>query len=307
MNHLDEALWFDCQGDPLLGILSRPERPRDLGVVILVGGPQYRVGAHRQYLLLARALAASGYPVLRFDYRGNGDSFGVRRDYEGVSDDIGAAVEALQRKVGEVKRVALWGLCGGASAALIYCHDRHDARIVGLCLMNPWVRTEKTLARMHVRHYYRQRVMERGFWLKLLKGRVAWRAPGELLRSLRIAWSAGRGDEPPATFQQRMAAAWRDYGGRLLLVISVRDYTAKEFLDHVRDDGAWAGALERPGLERRDLLDADHTCSEPAERARMQALIIEWLATLPQDSPRRDESTSQAVAPLPRQSLRASP
>jgi exosortase A-associated hydrolase 1 len=285
MNHHDEALRFECAGDTLIGVLSRPERPCDVGVVILVGGPQYRVGGHRQYLLLARALAAAGHPVLRFDYRGNGDSGGARRNYECVSDDIGAAVDTLQRQVPEVRSVALWGLCGGASAALIYCHDRHDPRIAGLCLMNPWVRTETSLARTHVRHYYRDRLLQREFWAKLASGRVALGALRDFLRNLRLALRRGSGEGSAApTFQERMASAWRASRTSMLLMISGQDYTAREFLDHVRSDPAWSGALEHPCLQRRDLPDADHTCSELVERARMQAIILEWLAALRQDA-----------------------
>lgn len=281
MNHRDEALCFDCRGDTLVGILSRPERVRGTGVVILIGGPQYRVGGHRQYVLLARALAAAGYPVLRFDYRGNGDSGGERRTYENVSDDIGAAVDELQRQVSGVRQVVLWGLCGGASAALIYCHERHDARVVGLCLMNPWVRTETSLARTHVKHYYVRRVLQPEFWRKLACGKIALPALRDLVRNVRVATSGPKQAlRPQASFQDRMAAAWHAYPGQMLLMISGRDYTAKEFLDYVRSDPAWARAMEHPRLQRRDLPEADHTCSERPQRAAMQRLIVEWLSML---------------------------
>ncbi len=49
-----------------------------LGVLIVVGGPQYRVGSHRQFVLLARALAARGFAAMRFDCTGMGDSDGAR-------------------------------------------------------------------------------------------------------------------------------------------------------------------------------------------------------------------------------------
>jgi hypothetical protein len=38
----------------------------------------------------------------------------------------------------------------------------------------------------------------------------------------------------------------------------------------------------------------------------MQALIIEWLASLPQDAPRCEEAANQAIAPLRGQSFHAS-
>lgn len=55
-----------------------------LGLLMVVGGPQYRVGSHRQFVLLARDLAAAGIPVFPFDYRGMGDSTGQARDFEGI-------------------------------------------------------------------------------------------------------------------------------------------------------------------------------------------------------------------------------
>ena len=42
------------------------------GMLIVVGGPQYRAGSHRQFTLLARDVAATGVPTMRFDYRGMG-------------------------------------------------------------------------------------------------------------------------------------------------------------------------------------------------------------------------------------------
>ena len=47
---------FNCQDSRLLGILHKPEKPGRQGVLIVVGGPQTRVGSHRQFVLLARYL-----------------------------------------------------------------------------------------------------------------------------------------------------------------------------------------------------------------------------------------------------------
>ena len=62
------ALSFPCNGAPLVGIVHPAERPGRTGVLMVVGGgPQYRVGGHRQLVLWARQLAASGVAVMRFD------------------------------------------------------------------------------------------------------------------------------------------------------------------------------------------------------------------------------------------------
>src|SRR5881398_3691346 len=93
----EQAISIECEGDALVGILHEPTSPAEVGVVVIVGGPQYRVGSHRQFVLLARTLAAAGFAVLRFDYRGMGDSSGEQRSFEAASADIGTAVDVLQR------------------------------------------------------------------------------------------------------------------------------------------------------------------------------------------------------------------
>jgi alpha/beta superfamily hydrolase len=80
--NIDErAFSFRCENSWLYGIASLPEQASSRGVLIVVGGPQYRVGSHRQFALLARHLAEHGVPVMRFDYRGMGDSVGDIRTF----------------------------------------------------------------------------------------------------------------------------------------------------------------------------------------------------------------------------------
>ena len=63
MNVRESACLFPCEGEELVGIVAEPEAPLgDLGVFVVVGGPQYRVGSHRQFVLLARHLAGLGVP-----------------------------------------------------------------------------------------------------------------------------------------------------------------------------------------------------------------------------------------------------
>jgi exosortase A-associated hydrolase 1 len=279
MNYTEETVLFACEGDILLGILAKPETPAQTGLVVIVGGPQYRVGSHRQFVLLSRALAAAGYPVLRFDYRGMGDSTGAQRNFEAVSADIAAAIDALQQYVPVVKQVALWGLCDGASAALLYCHATQDARISGMCLLNPWVRSEASLARTQVKHYYRQRLMQKEFWLKLMRGKVAAGAVGGLLQKMRLASAPGK--RPAKTeqtaFQHRMATAWHRFNGHLLLLLSGDDYTAKEFVEYANADPAWKNYRDHAGLQRREISRADHTCSTPNARESVESYTLAWL------------------------------
>ena len=307
MNVTETALQIDCAGDTLVGVVSQPAGNRvvnNLGMVVVVGGPQYRVGSHRQFVLLAWRLAEAGFPVLRFDYRGMGDSEGVPRDFEAVQDDIAAAVQALQQACPGVTRIVLLGLCDGASAALMYVGpgnqsatmDLVDARVVGLCLLNPWVRSQATLARTHLKHHYTQRLGQADFWRKLASGGFDWhRSMRELLGNLRHMATSGRwagrshgmdaADPARMSFQQHMASAFQAFPGQILLVLSGNDYTAKEFLDCATSDPQWRGALQRPGLQRLDLPTADHTFSAGAWRTEVEQSILQWITQLSQLQP----------------------
>src|SRR5258708_3050929 len=125
----EHAFMFDCEGESLVGILSGAGLPAGRGVLIVVGGPQYRVGSHRQFALVARHLAESGVPALRFDYRGMGDSNGEVRTFERVEVDIRCAIDQFFASVPGLKDVVIWGLWDAASAALFYSHQ--DARARG--------------------------------------------------------------------------------------------------------------------------------------------------------------------------------
>ena len=276
MNCAEQAVCFDCTGEQCVGILSHPSTPAETAVVVIVGGPQYRAGSHRQFVHLARALAQAGHAVLRFDYRGMGDASGAHRDFLGVSADIAAAIDALQRRLPAVRRVALWGLCDAASAALLYWQETRDPRVAGMCLLNPWARSEASLARAHVKHYYRQRLMQREFWVKLLSGKVAGKAFAGLLQNLRLV-RRGPAGQGPGPFQQRMALAWGSFTGSILLLLSGDDYTAREFVEFSSMDPAWSGLLQQPHVQRHDVAGADHTFSSARQRAVVESLTLGWL------------------------------
>jgi exosortase A-associated hydrolase 1 len=296
---VDEVLMIPCQGEPMLGLLSRAPQPADTAVLVIVGGPQYRVGAHRQYVLLARSLAALGWPTLRCDVRGMGDSGGVARDFNHLHDDITAAIDGLCQALPEVRRVVLWGLCDGASAALMYWQASGDARVAGLCLANPWLRSDASEARTRVKHYYLQRLTQPDFWRKLLRGGIGLGAVTGLAQQVGAATQ--RGDAAPGNgldFRQRMAQAWRRFPGPVLLMLSGRDFTAKEFLDGVQRDEAWRGALQRSGLTRLDRPQADHTFSAPADHQALTEAVARWLqASFGQDTPSPATATTTGAQP----------
>lgn len=274
----ERALTFACDGARMVGILSLPaQATATRGVLVVVGGPQYRAGSHRQFTLLARDLAREGVPVLRFDYRGMGDSEGAARPFDAVEDDLRAAIDAFMAAAPGLREVVLWGLCDAASAIGMYA--ARDARVAGLVLLNPWVRTENGLARATLRHYYSARLRDPAFWRQLLGGGLNWRKSlGSMLALVRKARRSSRPAASAAkSLPERMRSGLAGFQGRVLLVIAGADLTAREFCDLADTDAAWRGVLAPPRVTRFQIEDADHTFSRRAWRDQVARWTAEWL------------------------------
>lgn len=284
-----ETLRINCEGAQLVGVLHQPAQlTRTFGVLVIVGGPQYRVGSHRQFVLLARTLAQAGYPVLRFDYRGMGDSEGELRGFEHVASDVRCAIDALLERVPQLRAVVLWGLCDGASAACFYAAS--DARVRGLALLNPWVRSEQTLARSLLFNYYVARLFNRQAWRELIgqRGKLGTALKSVLSTASQAAVSASA---KPAGGQiavsrgepllPRVAAGLEKFSGAVLLVIAGTDVTGAEFVQGIAQHRGLRRRLARANVTRKVLEAADHTFSTRAWRNQVAHWTCEWLEALP--------------------------
>jgi len=290
----ERPLILPCEGDHLLAVLSEPEGQNtgDLGVVIVVGGPQYRAGSHRLFVQLARMLASAGFPVLRFDVRGMGDATGTLRDFECITPDIGAAIDGLCTANPNLRRIVLWGLCDGASAALMYLGDRADPRVSALALVNPWVRTVGTQARARLKHYYLRRMFSGDFWRKALGGRVGLGAARELLGTARAA-GRGAADTPApnhgrpgtASHAERMTRCASRLDLPVLLQMSGSDHTAREFDEYTAASPAWQRLLLARSTLRADFPEADHTFSSASPLQQSLQGTLRWIQGLEPEPP----------------------
>lgn len=286
----EEPFLFDCQGENLFGIVVHPAAAAPVGVLIVVGGPQYRVGSHRQFTLLARRLGQEGFASLRFDYRGMGDSTGPKRSFEDIAPDIRAAVDQLVARAPQVERVVLWGLCDAASAACEYAPG--DRRVAGLILLNPWVRTETGQAAAYLRHYYVRRLFDRAFWRKVGSGDfMLWRSLRSLCRNVRHAfrrWQSlsAAGDRTVGavdhargrkSLPERMSAALGAFPGATLVVLSGNDLTAAEFRHVAAASPDWKRVLAGKAATMEEIAEADHTFSSAEWRDRVERRTGEWL------------------------------
>lgn len=273
----ERALTFSCHGDDLYGILSLPAASGTRGVLVVVGGPQYRAGSHRQFTLLARSLASDGVPAMRFDYRGMGDSDGAERSFSDVQDDIRAAIDAFCTAVPGLCEIVLWGLCDGASAAMMYAPS--DPRVCGVVLLNPWVRTADGLARTTLRHYYRERLSDRAFWSQVLRGRFNYRRSlKSMYRLVRTAFGAGTTPVAAAiALPDRMHAGLQAFTGRTLVIISGADLTGREFCDLAEATPKWRSLLKAPQVTQYRIERADHTFSRRVWRDQVADWTSAWL------------------------------
>jgi exosortase A-associated hydrolase 1 len=283
LEFVERALTLACGDDTLVGVIARPREPLRRGVLVVVGGPQYRAGSHRQFVLLARFLASHGIACMRFDYRGMGDSSGRPRTFEEVGVDIGTAVDGFFAEVPHLREVCLWGLCDAASAATFYAPT--DVRVTGLVLLNPWVRTTEGQAKAYVKHYYLHRMADAGFWRKALSGQLDLAGSlHSLLANLKDAAGRAtsgnmdvRGQTEPESLPDRMASALERFDGRLLLILSGKDLTAREFSDLSQTSARWQRLLGADSVTRIEMGAANHTFSTRQWRDQVAEHTRSWV------------------------------
>ncbi len=253
---VERPLLLPTAGEGLVAILHLPAQgPARAGVVVLVGGPQYRVGSHRQFVLLARALSRQGIAVLRFDYAGMGDSDGPAPSFERVDPEIRAAIDMLLSACPGIETVCLWGLCDAASSALMYAPG--DPRVNRLVLLNPWVRTSEGQAQAYLENYYGRRLRSARTWRKFA------RDPAALLRAaagwVRNRAKAQRGSRNAGGFLARMLAGVRAFRGNTLVLLSGRDLVATEFELLLARAEPWRTAFSDGRVRIATLEAASHT------------------------------------------------
>lgn len=275
---------FECDGDRLIGIMAQPVQPIETGVVIIVGGPQYRAGSHRQFTLLARQLAEQCIASIRFDYRGMGDSEGEMRNFEAIDADIKAAIDSFTTQTPGIKQIVLWGLCDAASAALYYGHS--DPRVKGMILLNPWVHTEVGAARARLKYYYLARLLSKAFWAKLLSGKVRiGETIGDLSKSTQQACTDNAGC-PASTgdlrhgspgYIERMLDGMKLFQGNIQIILSGSDLTAQAFIELKQSDKNWKKTCSTSGIQYANIAGANHTFSSHAWRNEVGLATGVWI------------------------------
>ena len=281
----EQTLQFECSGTTLSGIYSPGDA--NTAILILVGGPQYRVGSHRQFVKLSRTLAKAGISSLRLDFSGMGDSEGELQPFYANQQTIKQAIDTLTEQNPVIRQVVIWGLCDAASAALLYHYQQPDNRVAGLVLLNPWVRQQHSHAQVMLKHYYWQRLSSKAFWQKLLGGGLKpWQSIKDLLQTYKASKSSkpkkNAGAQQPSQQQttadnyvQHMLLGWQAFSGKTLVITSGNDHTAQEFLDLCADSTAWQPCLAR--AQHHHIAAANHTFANALWRAEVEQQTINFV------------------------------
>lgn len=281
----ESAVVFDCAGDSLIGIVHGPNNVPTIGVIILLaGGPQYRVGAHRQFVTLGRRLAQQGIAVLRFDHRGTGDSSGKYRGFLDMGEDIKEAVNTFFEKFPSLEKIVLWGECESASAAAFYAHT--DSRIAGIYMVNPWIRTQEGQAKTYLKHYYWNRLRDPDFWKKLKSGKFS------LLQSARsylqmVLLAGGKSSSQGSSgdhqdlmalpLPERVTRSLQLFSGAIYILTSGNDYIAQEFKDFTETSPLWKQSGLNDKIDYYEMADADHTFSRSEWRDMLFKNTENWV------------------------------
>lgn len=291
----EKPIVLEGVASPLIGMLHPASGKQETGVLMMVaGGPQYRIGGHRQLVLWARKFSSQGFPVMRFDFSGMGDSYGEYVEFEDTEADIRVALDRFFAETPTLKQVVLWGECNASSSSLLFAHK--DSRVKGVVMINPWVRTEQGQAKAVVKHYYLDRLKQRSFWVKVFS--LKFDFVGSMKSALKMislargqSTSSLQASKKPAKIDvdrskplpDRMLDGLSRFKGQIMLVMSGRDMISKEFDDLLQAVPAWQEHLAACAMVRHDLQYADHTFSTSEWREQVAEWGIDWLSSLPAD------------------------
>lgn len=283
---IEQGVVFDSNGKQLVGIehLTVEEsggvcdKASNKGVIIVVGGPQTRVGSHRLFVYLARALAIQGITVFRFDYTGAGDSEGEVSKFTDIQGDIDAAVLTFSKRHPKITELALWGLCDAATAILLYLNEYppqalKSLKINQLFLVNPWVRQAHTEAKTYLRSYYIKRFFSKAFWLKVLAGKVQAKAAFSDIQNFHQQSQKSNQSDVEADFVSLMLQGLNNFNGQTEILLSGNDLTADEFKLLVKSNKDWREIQAWDKVRQSTIAHADHTFSQREQKKKLISYV----------------------------------
>ena len=136
--------WFGPEHRPIFGWVHVPERPNGHGVVLCPSIGLEGEACQMAFRTVARPLVDAGCTVLRFDYRGTGDSSGMLTDPGRLDEWTADIAECLTYlRAAGATRLHLVGARLGATLAARAATGHVD--VASLTLWYPWTRGSQFL------------------------------------------------------------------------------------------------------------------------------------------------------------------
>lgn len=114
-----EWIIFENEGKKIFGVIHHPHVENPPIVVIMHGFASSKVGTNRSWVYMAEALTKAGIAVLRFDFRGAGDSEGslTEMDLDGYLSDALVAADVVKSR--GYRRMGFFGSSLGGAVSVL--------------------------------------------------------------------------------------------------------------------------------------------------------------------------------------------
>jgi hypothetical protein len=250
---------------------ARPDAP---GFLFYNIGLNHRVGPQRVQVELARALAEQGYPSLRFDLSGLGDSEArgdQRSEEERAVLDLQEAMDLLQKRCG-ASRFVVTGLCSGVDG--LYAVSRADPRVVGAVHIDGYAYEDDGYRRRRIQEKARH-LLEPKRWEAFLARRLRKLQGKAVERDVETAGTEPIFDRtyPPMESFRAELEGFLARGMELLFVYTGQAY----FLDQAAQFTSMLGWPSLPaGVEVEHWPESDHTFTSAAMRRKLVERVVRW-------------------------------
>lgn len=268
----EEAVRFGA-GERLAAILARgrPGCAPRVAVVFITAGLLHKPGPYRLYTQLARALSRKGYPSLRFDISGIGESSRAPDALdaeEAALRDVQEAMDFLQaRKVAD--SFVLAGLCSGAEVA--HKVAVMDSRVSGIVAFDGFILRNWKYFLWH----YLPRLVSAKKWVDFLRNRLSRERP----------------QDEPSNGEPDSAAFWSDAPPPLsaleddFRVLVARDVQQLQMFSGGAGDCSYAGQFRDVfgSVDFGTTLDvqfnryADHMYLLETDRRQLVRAVTRWI------------------------------